>query len=234
MTTMIKALTVLMLLFVTVKGHAGNEDLYFIFYATIDGKTGHVGIAIDNYRVVVKATKLEGENPTMVYDTIKSGTLTYYDLWPAEDNFNSFNVDEDIEAIYYKLPAASWEKDITVSSLLSEGIPHREHYPVDGLIRLFSSASEDASLLQFIETVVANNHPFNVRKFNCADFVQLIIEEKCQCELQAEESIALVFSTTPNMLYKEVLNLEPNMVLRDGSQKAMGSFTVERLVKGNF
>lgn len=227
-----KIITMAFLLFLfSVKSFAHNTDIYLIFYATINGKSGHTGIAVDNYRIIVKDYYDENNERISVYDTIKDGTLTYYDVWPVKDDFNVNSVNQDYEPRYYKIPAASWENDITVNSLLKKGIPNEERYPVDGLIEIPNSPSDDYEIKDFIEGQIAKKRPFNVRDFNCADFVELIIEYQCACNINAEEYIFFKLSTTPNKLYQKVTAFENIKVIKDGTKKAKGSFTMERLLK---
>lgn len=208
-----------------------NADVYYIFYATINGKSGHAGIAVDNYKVVVKDILNEQNQKIAVYDTIKTKTLSYYDLWPQKDEFNAANVDKDVPAKYFKLPAASWETPITITSLLTNGIPHEEHYPVDGIIQLKSTPQQDTALKKYIETIISKNYPFNVRSFNCADFVEISIEKHCNCSINADELIVLKPSTTPNRLYQELSKLKNSKIIKDASEKAKGAFTIQRLLK---
>ncbi len=228
----IKTISIALLLMgFPIENTAAPNDIYFIFYATIDGKSGHVGIAVENYKIIVKDYYDENNKRISVYDTIKDGTLTYYDLWPVKDDFDASSVNKDYKPRYYKLPAASWEDNITVYSLLEKGIPHEEGYPVDGLLQLPSSPAKDYEIKENIEREIDKNRPFNVRQFNCADFVALIIEKICRCTINAEEYIFFRLSTTPNKLYKEVAGLNTVKVIKNGSEKAKGSFTMERLLK---
>lgn len=211
--------------------YAGKSDIYFVFYATINGKSGHAGIAVDNYKTVVKEYLNEESQLVRRYEKIKTGTLTYYDLWPEKDDFNVQNVDKDVKAKYFKLPKATWEEEITINSLITKGIPHEEHYPADGLIKITSTPNSDEQLKKYIEEIINKNKAFNVRTFNCADFIELIIEKFCTCEIYAEEEILFRKSTTPNKLYKAIQQLKNSTILKDGSKKAEGSFTLQRLIK---
>lgn len=208
-----------------------HADVYYIFYATINGKSGHAGIAIDNYKIIVKDILDENNKKISVYDTIRTGTLTYYDLWPEKDEFNALNVDKDVPAKYFKLPAASWENPITITSLLRQGIPHEEDYPVDGIIQFKSTPQKDDQLRKYIEGIIAKNKSFNVRTFNCADFIEISIEKHCNCTITADESIFMKQSTTPNRLYQELSKLKSAIIIKDGSEKAKGTFTMQRLLK---
>jgi hypothetical protein len=57
-------------------------DVYFIVYATKDGKTGHSVFAIDYYDIYVYGKMING-NMVYKYDTVKNGTLTY--KWIKKD-----------------------------------------------------------------------------------------------------------------------------------------------------
>ncbi|HLT53440.1 MAG TPA: hypothetical protein VKZ97_06105 [Flavobacteriaceae bacterium] len=229
----IKTVLTLQMLVWSLFSYGESKDVYLVFYATYNGKSGHIGLAIDNYKVVVKDTLDLQQRPISVYDTIPDGTLTYFDLWPQTDDFNINNLDKNLPAVYYKLPAASWEKKITVKSLLKEGIPHEEHYPVDGLVRIKSTSIQDAKTKAFAEKLIHDNKPFNVRQYNCSDFVEQILEYHCQCSIEAEESIVFRNSTTPNRLYLETLKLKMVSIIKSAGDKAKGSFTMERLMKRN-
>src|ERR1044071_162622 len=63
----------LLQLFVQLFGVTACCNVYIVIYATADGRTGHAGIAIDNYQVHILGDK---------EDTVADGTLTYFDLWP--------------------------------------------------------------------------------------------------------------------------------------------------------
>ncbi len=208
---------------------AKTSDVYFIFYATIDGKSGHAGVAIDNYKIRVRDVYNEKNQLISVYDTLRNGTLTYYDLWPAKDNFDAITVNKAQEPKYFKLPAASWEDDITVNSLLEKGIPHEEGFPVDGLIRIPTSPKKDYQMYKFMQTQIDANKPFHPRDFNCADFVEIAIEKVCGCSLKAKEYIFFKFSTTPNKLYQQIAALPNIIIIKNAAEKAKGSFTTERL-----
>lgn len=226
-----KILHIAILIILSIHTHIIHADVYYIFYATVDGKSGHAGIAIDNYKVVVNEGLDQNNNKVVVYDTLSTRTLTYYDMWPEKDDFNAFNVDKDIPAKYFKLPAASWENPITIASLLKKGIPHEEHYPVDGIIQLRTTPKQDALLKDFIDALIDSKRPFNVRNFNCADFVRISFEQVCNCAITAEESIFLKHSTTPNRLYQELSKLDKIRIIKNGSEKAKGNFTLQRLIK---
>ena len=87
-------------------GPGAFADVYLVYYATVNGRTGHVGIAVDNYRILIREAWREG-NLVEVEDTVATGELTYYDLWPAEDEFSVFSTGKDIPGLYYKLPVST-------------------------------------------------------------------------------------------------------------------------------
>src|SRR3982751_2262449 len=111
---------------------AKSNNVYIVFYATSQGKTGHVGIAVDNYKIVFRNSATEN-TISQLADTLTSGELTYYDFWPNEDDFTVAQTGKDIPGVYFKLPVSSSQTEITANSLYDKGIPHKEHYPPDGL-----------------------------------------------------------------------------------------------------
>ncbi len=106
-----------------------------------------------------------------VNDTQATGRLIYYDLWPKSDAFIRSHLKRDLEPSYFRLPRTSGEAAITVSSLLSKGIPHKEDQPVDGLIEIKTCPFEDYQLINYLQELTDANKCFNAQLFNCTDFV---------------------------------------------------------------
>ncbi len=199
---------------------AGN--IYVVIYATVDGRTGHAGIAIDNYRIQEAGGK---------WDTVPDGALTYYDLWPKEDDFAFFHLSKNRPALFYKLPNAIWSAPITVNSLYSDGIPHREHYPCDALLMLPTKPLADHSLKQFLDSVIASGRAFNPRFYNCSDFVLQGIEKITGKGLRAKEFLPFGFSTTPNKLCRKLMAQVDVRIIKSPGSKINGSFFRERILK---
>src|SRR3954471_6665084 len=112
-----------------------RANVFIIFYATAKGKTGHAGIAVDSYSIFVH-DRISNEDEYSVNDTQSTGNLIYYDLWPKSDAFIRKHLKRDLEPSYFRLPRTSGDAAITINSLLSKGIPHKENQPVDGLIEI--------------------------------------------------------------------------------------------------
>lgn len=140
---------------------AKPNDIYLIFYITKTGYTGHVGIAVDNYRIVVRDTIIS-EKKTVTYDTLKNYSLTYYDLW-GPSNIRMDEHSKDLPSRYYKLPRSSAEERITPDYFLTKGLPHSYDYPCDALLRIRTDASADYKLREIAEAIQQEKKYFNTR-----------------------------------------------------------------------
>ncbi|MBI3139905.1 MAG: hypothetical protein HYZ15_15110 [Sphingobacteriales bacterium] len=207
---------------------AKGNNVYIVYYATFKGKTGHAGIALDKYKVVYREVQEPG-GVKQVADTIATGELVYYDLWPDDDFFNVRNTGKNIPALYYKLPVSASE-EITLNSLFDKGIPHREHYPSDGLLRIRTSWQQDQQLIRLLDSMVIANRPFNARLFNCTDFVRIAIEQLLNVELRSKEFILAGWSTTPNKFYRALRKLKEVEVIKNADDKASCSFIRHRVL----
>lgn len=205
-----------------------ESDVYVVYYATYKGKTGHMGIAIDNYRIILR--QKEGSDSIFeLRDTVITGELTYYDLWPDEDNFNVMKVYKNISATYYKLPVSSTE-EITLNSLFDVGIPHKEHYPADGLLSIRTCFEQDQWIKIILDSMIESKRSFNGMKYNCSDFVRIPIERLLSKEIRAKEFVLLGWSTTPNKLFRKLKSLKEVVVLKDAKKKSRKSFISQRVI----
>jgi len=207
---------------------AEPDHVYVVFYATMKGKTGHIGVAVDQYKIIYRDT--QQDNKTLeIADTVKTGELTYYDLWPNDDYFNVKRTGADIPAVYYKLPVSSTD-EITVSSLYDQGLPHKEHYPCDGLLKITTSWTQDQWMIRTLDSMIATNRSFNGQDFNCSDFVRIPLEKLLNISLQSREFILVGWSTTPNKFYRRLRRVRGVEVIKNGDNKAMGSFIGQRVL----
>lgn len=206
---------------------AGSTDVYIVYYATSKGKTGHMGIAVDNYRVVYRSG--HGATDTGIADTVKTGELTYYDLWPDDDEFRVSHINRDMKAVYYKLPVSS-TGSVTVNSLYDEGIPHKEHYPSDGLLRVRTSWKEDQQMIKRLDSLVEAARPFNATRFNCSDFVRVPLQQLLGTPLTGKEFVLTGWSTTPNKLYRELRKQPRVEVVKNADKQARRSFLGQRVL----
>jgi hypothetical protein len=207
---------------------AAGNDVYVIYYATVKGKTGHIGLAMDTYKIIYKEV-----DDRLVADTITTGELVYYDLWPNDDDFSVSKTGRDIPAVYFSLPLSSTD-EITLNSLYDEGIPHREHYPCDGILQVQTSWEQDQWMIHLMDSMIKVNRDFNARKFNCADFVRIPVEKLLGVTLRSKEFIGTGWSTTPNKLYQRLRELENVKVIKNADDKARGSFLGQRVMYAVF
>lgn len=198
-----------------------NANVYVIIYATLDGKTGHAGLAVDNYKILSFDQRV---------DTVSDGTVTYYDLWPSNDDFGFFSYSKPQPALYYKLPNAIWSKSLTLDALYYEGIPHRERYPPDAIFKIASSFGEDHKLNLEIESITQKRTQFVPRFYNCTDFVNEVLKTILGRKLRVKEFIPFSFTSTPNKLCARLMEREDVSALK-APQFGMRSFLRERVMK---
>lgn len=205
-----------------------QATIYIVYYATVQGRTGHMGIAVDNYKFIYREVN-SGGRITELVDTLPTGELTYYDLWPADEQISLSRTSQDLSPLYFILPLSSTD-EITVNSLMDVGIPHREFYPCDGLLSIPGGWHQDQSMRHILDSLIGLNRPFNATRFNCADFVKQALEKLLQLELPCNEFVLTGWSTTPNKLYARLKQLTGVQVIRDAGKKAEGSFIRERIL----
>jgi hypothetical protein len=197
-------------------------NIYIIIYATKNGKTGHAGVAFDNYQVVVSETR---------QDTLQTGTVTYFDLWPSNDEFGFFDYSRNQKAQFYKLPNSIWSKSLTIEMLASKGIPHREHYAPDGVFMIHTSATRDFKIMRELDKIMEEQEFFNPRYYNCSDFVNDALQQVLGGKLRIKEFIPFTFTSTPNKLCRKVLSVENIVVLQMPGDIIHRSFFRERVLK---
>jgi hypothetical protein len=202
-------------------------NVYVVYYATHKGETGHMGIAVDNYKIVFIA-KESSDGLTEIRDTTTTGELTYYDMWPDDDYFTIGRTGKDIPADYYKLPISSTNA-ITLNSLYDMGIPHKENYPCDGLLKICTNRAQDSWITSVLDSMICANRFFNGQRFNCADFVRIPLERLLDINLTSNEFVLAGWSTTPNLLYRNLRKLKKIEIIKNGDIKAGGSFIGQRI-----
>ena len=207
---------------------ARPHDIYLVIYITRTGHTGHVGIAVDNYRIVARDTVLAGKQ-TVVYDSVKNNTLTYFDLWgPADIALNEH--DKDLPSRYFTLPRSSAEETITPDRFLTQGLPHSYDYPCDALVRIKTSASTDYELKRIAEAIQFEKQYFNSRAYNCTDYVLLCLNRVFRVDLSAKEYIPFTWSTTPNKFYRVLVSSLDVEIIREPGSEVNESFFKERVI----
>jgi hypothetical protein len=204
------------------------SDIYLVIYTTKPGYTGHVGIAVDNYKIIVRDTTI---NKAVIsrYDTVKNKSLTYYDFWgPTNINWNEH--DMDLPGRYYKLPRTSAEDRITPARFLTKGLPHAYDYPCDALIRIATTPSMDYRLIQIAEELRTEQPFFNTRKYNCTDYVLRCVNRLLDDHIEAKEYIPFFWSSTPNKFYKAITSNLTVEIIKAAGDEINNSFFKERII----
>lgn len=223
--------SVLMLIILISMAPVLHANVFIIFYATHKGKTGHTGIAVDSYRILVH--DLEENNKTYsVNDTQSTGNLVYFDLWPKGDAFIRRHLKRDLEPSYYQLPRSSNESRITVESLLSKGLPHKEFQPVDGLIEIETKPHQDYLLLNYLIELSEAERCFNAQLFNCTDFVCGGLSKLTGSKFTAKESVLFSRFSTPNKLFRKLEHSQQliTRVIKHPGEQMEGSFLTQKII----
>jgi len=208
------------------------DDIYLIFYLSKDGKTGHLGMAIDNYNILVRDKVINGVRFSE-YDTVRDYTLTYFDLWGPPE-IPLYQHSTNLQSRYYRLPRTSAEPKITVGYFLTKGLPHSYDYPCDGLLRIKTSPSLDYQMVQVAEALQRQFNYFNSRHYNCVDYIVRCLNTLFKVEIEAKEFIPFTWSSTPNKLYRNIGSYLKVEVVKDASAYADRSFFRERIFNSLF
>ncbi len=210
---------------------AARANVFVVFYATYKGKTGHAGIAVDRYDIFVRDI-MKDNIEYSVNDTLSTGNLIYFDLWPKGDAFIRGHLKKELEPCYYQLPRASTDQKITVHSLLAKGLPHKEFQPVDGLIEIETCPFQDNALVSFLEALSAQNKCFNAQLFNCTDFVCEALKKLTSKKFSAKEVVLFARFSTPNKLFKKLTNtpLFATHIVKHPGKEIEGSFFIQKII----
>ncbi len=208
-----------------------HSDVYVVIYATHDGQSGHVGLAIDQYEIKIYDCHTCPDK--VRYDTIKSGRLIYFDFWPLNKHFEKELVFKDLPSKIYRLPASSAEKDITIHSLWHRGIPNQKGYPCDGILKFNADYTTSNGLITLLDSIQERSPLFNAVQFNCVDFAELGIEFLIGKNINAKEPILFVQASTPNYLFNLLKGISGFEILKDPGTKIQGSFLKEKIMKRN-
>ena len=229
-TYQLKTLPVLLLVLLLSIAPAVNANVFVIFYATYKGKTGHAGIAVDSYDIFVHDL-IKNNVEYAVNDTQSTGNLIYFDLWPKSDAFIRKHLKKDLEPSYYRLPRSSNEARITVSSLLTKGLPHREFQPVDGMIEIETQPYQDYRLLSFLIELSEAEKCFNAQLFNCTDFVCRGLTVLTGKKFTAKERVLFSNFSTPNKLFKKLEHTKAFVthIIKHPGEQMEGSFFTQKI-----
>lgn len=191
-------------------------------WASYDGRVGHAGIAVDNYRT----EKIKDRDSNIVVDKnedpvtrqVKEGTVTYSDLWPG-NKVGKMNVDQKVNAVYNK-------KVKTLNKLRSTDTGNEERSP-DGIVRLKTDASTDELVNLSLSSHEIANPEYNGLNNNCSDYAKAGIEYAAPGRIHlgnTEEQFESIKITTPNQLYNASVNLPNASVIRNPGNKTNTNF----------
>lgn len=184
-----------------------GRDVILVIWATSNGRIGHAGVAVTNYR---------NDNGKMVPD----GTYTYRDLWPGSP-VGKENFGENVPAVY---------NEVTVSKdqLINTDVTGSEGYTPDGVVQLTTDFSTDQNVLQQLSQHETNNQNYNGLTNNCSDFARTGVEAAAGGKVSASEQLTSKTSaTTPNQLYKATQSLPKANVVKDPKDKVSKGFIEE-------
>ncbi|MBK8503355.1 MAG: hypothetical protein IPL46_14730 [Saprospiraceae bacterium] len=204
-----------------------RADVFVVIYATSEGKTGHCGIAVEDYQIRIEDIH---DGPNLVYrrDSVKTGTLTYYDLWPKNNDYKN-RYDGDVESEYFKLPSSRWKGLISLRTLSDQGLPHKFGYGCNAIVRIPCERRTDFQVVEFLDSILDARAAFNAMKYNCCDFVVRALNYITDRELNAREFVIKDYVTTPNKLYQVVSSWNYAEVIKDPGSIINGSFMQERI-----
>ena len=221
------------ILFLLLLPAAGYCNMYFIFYATSEGKTGHTGIAFDTYKVLVRDSLCNDSLFSSRYDTVITGDLIYFDFWPEKDDFAFGKYSKDRDGVFYRL-ASSSSYTLDLDALYMKGLPHKEGYPCDGIIQLNTSPYADQAMIRTVDSMANCGKKFNARHYNCTDFIVELLETVLKRDFKAKEFIPFTFTSTPNKFYKKICKLDGVRIIKDAGPKVHGSFIRNKVIYSIF
>ncbi len=189
-----------------------GKDSYLLVWFSKDEETGHAGIAVDNY-TEQQALDFNGK-PVMdefgepVYESVKGGTMTYYDLWP-NDPVGNTKLQSDVKSDYSNgVVIESLEdlktKDPTVSRT---GFVLPEGRAADGIVKIGTSRAEDQKIKNYASTTANSGKSYNATSFNCSTFAESSLKTVFP-KLDASQFIKIPSSL--KFLYNDARIVAPN------------------------
>ena len=199
-----------------------GTDVYLFIWASYDGRVGHAGIAVDNYRT----EKVKDRNGNIVVDKngdpvtrqVKDDTVTYSDLWPA-NKVGKMDVDQNVGALFNK-------KVTTLNKLRSTDTGNEGRSP-DGIVKLKTDASTDELVNLSLSSHEIANSEYNGLNNNCSDYAKAGIEYAVPGRIHlgnTEEQFESIKITTPNQLYNASVNLPNASIIRNPGNKTNTNF----------
>lgn len=195
-----------------------GRDIILLIWASHDGKIGHAGIAVSNYKEVSSRVKENGKCVTKK-EMVEDGTYTYRDLWPGGDGAGKSNFDKDIPSAYNK-------GVFTLDELKNTDVTGSEGYAADGIIQLSTDEMTDWIVNTALDAHEKYNPSYNGLNNNCTDFVEAGVSYASDGrKVNADEKLTNTTSaTTPNQMYKSASKLPNAKVLKNPGTKVNQGF----------
>ena len=194
-----------------------GNDIILIVWASHDGRIGHAGIAISNYKEVKSKVKVNGRWTTQV-KMVQDGTYTYRDLWPGGEGAGKQNFDKDLPAVYNN-------KKVTLSNILNSDVTGLEESAPDGVVKISSDHNVDQRIQRKLDAYELENPSYNALTNNCSDYAEAALEEAVHKELPVDEKLSSkIKATTPNQVFKASRRIRGNQVLKNPGSKINNSF----------
>jgi RHS repeat-associated protein len=158
----------------------GNDIYLLIWFSKDGGATGHAGIAVDNYKQTKKRDKdgkvMRDKDGKPIMEMVKDGTMTYYDLWPAEA-VGTTEYQANVEADYNgpkKVESIDdlKTKDISESGEIGHVSRRGESGPASGIVQIPTTFEQDKKAKKKLAGMLSSNKDYNACENNCSTFVQ--------------------------------------------------------------
>ena len=148
-----------------------GEDVYLIIWASHNGRIGHAGIAVDNYKTQnkkdAKGNDILDKNGNPITEQVKDGTVTYYDLWAMwSRNRGKDNFDKDVTGLYN-------ETVTDLKTLMNTDITGAEGQSPDGVVQLTTDQATDDLIKNDLADFKKNNPNYNGVKCNCSNYAKI-------------------------------------------------------------
>jgi len=194
-----------------------GNDILLIVWASHNGRIGHAGIAISNYKEVKSKVKVNGRWTTQTR-MVQDGTYTYRDLWPGGEGVGKENFDKNVPAVYNN-------KRVTLYKILDSDITGSEGRSPDGVVKISSNYKVDQRVQNSLDAYELKNVSYNALTNNCSDYAEAALEEAVHKELPVDEQLSSkVKATTPNQVFKASRRIKGNQVLKNPGSKINESF----------
>ncbi|MET3012595.1 hypothetical protein [Flavobacterium psychrophilum] len=201
-----------------------GRDVILLIWASHNGRIGHAGIAVSNYKTEYYKVKENGRTVTKSRQ-VEDGTYTYRDLWPGGEGAGKKNFDKNV-------PASYGNGTYTLDQLKNTDVTGSEGYAADGVIKLDTDQLTDYGVNLALENYQTNNTEYNGLSNNCSDFAEAGVEFSACKQLNVNEKLTdNVSATTPNKLYKATKALPNATVVKDPGKKVNQGF-IEAVAKG--